>query len=263
MRLFLLNIGWICKLSTNRKRLNVTLNEADKLILEKLAMERGISMSELVGYYIQIDNDADIYKADWRPRLKTAHLERDVKPEFEGNCTRLSFDGSYHICMMDQGDGAPPKIRKLTKSDIACRDICNKCPIDTRKADLRKGVMVQLRDPRGIRTNLIETAPTEFFIPACLADAELMEDGQHFLGCDLKRDEMDFQTDEEYDAYEDEPVNIETYCKVIEDGEQCGSLYGKLVGILWGTTVGWDEKSKISYPEIYRMLMSERKAKYG
>jgi len=236
------------------------LNEADKLILEKLAKSRKIPMNELMGYYIQIDNDEDIYNADWRPRLKTAHLKRDVKPELEGNCTRLSFDGSYHICMIDQGEDEPPKIRKLTKSDGAQRDICSRCPVDTRKEDLRIAIM-EGTDKH--RCNLIETAPIEFFKPTCLADAYLAEDGQNFLRCDLKMNEMDFQTDEEYDEYEPEPVNIETYCKVIEDGKPCGLLFATLVGILWGTTDGREEKSKIIYPKVYRMLLRERKAKYG
>ncbi|GAG99741.1 unnamed protein product, partial [marine sediment metagenome] len=54
----------------SRKRFSVQLEESDKLILETLAMRRKLKQKEIVGYYIQIDKEYDLFSGDWKARLE-------------------------------------------------------------------------------------------------------------------------------------------------------------------------------------------------
>jgi len=127
------------------KDFKVTLDEADKLILEKLAIRRRKSQKEIVGYYIQIDNDYDLWSGDWKWRLKGEPNISETLKVPEGSCPALKVLNETFVCLWGQ-ENAPPKIKKLTplvhQLEAACEgckitlDIANK--IRSQEAEIRK-----------------------------------------------------------------------------------------------------------------------------
>ena len=106
----------------------VTLDEADKLLLETLTKRRKMSQKELIGYYIQIDTEHDIYSANWKDRLEGVKEKIETQTVPEGSCPGLIYLKDTFVCLWGQ-ENAPPKIKKLTPLENQLEAACEGCTI--------------------------------------------------------------------------------------------------------------------------------------
>ena len=116
------------KYMPRKKVFSITLDEPDKKILETLAMRRKVSMKDIVGYYIQIDNEYDLYSGDWKARLDVVDSETKIIKALEDKCPGLIQLNETFVCLWGQ-DNAPPKIKKLTPFENQLEAACEGCTI--------------------------------------------------------------------------------------------------------------------------------------
>ena len=96
-----------------KKQVSVEIDEDDKLILVKLTQRRKIKQKDLLGYYVQIDNEYDIYKGDWKARLKELDEKLNESSKkvthLEGECSALIYAEEFHWCVWGRDGKTPDK----------------------------------------------------------------------------------------------------------------------------------------------------------
>ena len=111
-----------------KKTFNITLDEPDKLILEKLAKRHKLSQKEIVGYLIGLDDKYNLMSGDWKGRLEDIDEGQEIRKALEGACPALRKLDETYVCLWGQ-ENAPPKIKKLTTLRDQLEDACEGCTI--------------------------------------------------------------------------------------------------------------------------------------
>jgi len=191
---------------------SITLDEADKKKLEIFAKRRHVSMKEIVGFYIQLDTDYNLWSTDWKDKVKDAEEKRDRYAGLEGACGNMTFAKEDYICVRAVL-GKPPSIKKLSPVLEEAYKICAICEEDTRKKLDRDLTLERVKE---LETKLQEKTSEKFKVPVCNYGAHLAADGISFDACRLNPGKN---------------VSIESYCKVRMNGKPCNSYVERLIGI--------------------------------
>lgn len=111
-----------------KKVFTITLDEPDKEKLEIFSKRRHVSMKEIVGFYIQLDTDYDLWSTDWKDKVKDDEDQRARYAALDDACPALIYLNETFVCMWGQ-DNAPPKIKKLTPFENQLEKACEGCTI--------------------------------------------------------------------------------------------------------------------------------------
>ena len=203
-----------------KKQKSVGINEDDNLILEKLTKQRKITKIELIGYYIQIDNEYDIYKPDWKARFEELDKKLDEKlaeekeriTRLDTDCPALIYAENSDWCIWGV-DGKPPAKKKLAKDRGESLEICAACKKTLEIKLENESYQVKVQE---LEMKLRDQSNKKFKIPQCSNGARLDVDGLAFEGCPRSRDK---------------PVSIESYCKKLKNGAGCDWFKLRLVGV--------------------------------
>ena len=202
------------------KTFKIDMDEPDKLLLETLTQRRRISQKELVGYYVQIDTEVDIYNPDWKARLDEFNKIIDKKLEesskkvvrLEGECSALIYAEEFHWCVWGR-DGKTPDKKKLAKDLGQAKEMCLACKKTLEIKLENESYQVKVRE---LETKLQEQSTKKFKIPQCSRGARLDKEGLAFEGCERSPGA---------------PVSIEGYCKKIKKGMGCDWFKSRIVGV--------------------------------
>ena len=199
-----------------KKQKSVGIDEDDKLILEELTKRRKIKQIDLIGYYIQIDNEYDIYKPDWKARLKDLDKKLDAASKkvvrLEGECSALIYAEEFHWCVWGR-DGKTPDKKKLAKDLGQAKEMCLACKKTLEIKLENESYQVKVQE---LEAKLKVKAGKKFKIPQCQSGARLDGDGLAFEGCPRSPGKV---------------VSIEGYCKKLTKGAGCDWFKSRLVGI--------------------------------
>ena len=195
-----------------KKTYTITLDEADKDKLETFSKRRKASMKEIVGFYIQLDTDYDLWSTDWKDKVKEADDRRARYTGLDGACGNMTFAKEDYICVRAVL-GKPPSIKKLSDELEEALKICAICEEDTRKKLDRDLTLERVHE---LEVKLKERATEKFKIPQCNSGARLDNEGLAFEGCPRSIGK---------------PVSIEGYCKKINGGRGCDWLKIRLIGV--------------------------------
>ncbi|MBA7491304.1 hypothetical protein ES702_01849 [subsurface metagenome] len=155
-----------------KKVYSITLDEPDKDKLEILAKRRHVSMKEIVGFYIQLDTDYDLWSPDWKKKVKENEDQRVRHTRLEGSCPALIYLNENYVCLWGQ-DNAPPKIKKLTPFKDQLEDACEGCTITK---DIRNKIRDQEAELRTLRAAVDVGIVGK--IPQCKNGGRLKEDNK-------------------------------------------------------------------------------------
>ena len=197
---------------TRKKTFNITLDEADKLLLETLTKRRKITQKELIGYYIQVDTEHDIYNANWKARLEGVKEDRNRYAGLEGSCTNMTFAKKNYICVR-ANLGKPPTIKALSEELDEAHKICGICEVDTSKKIEHDETLERVRV---LEKQLSERSTEKYKVPTCTYGAYLDADGLSFNGCRLNPGKT---------------VSAQEYCKVRMTGKPCNAFVERVVGV--------------------------------
>ena len=190
----------------------ITLDEADKLVLEKLAKRHKLSQKEIVGYLIGLDDKYNLMSGDWQKRLTGDDEERDRYAGLEGSCANMTFAKKNYICVR-ANLGKPPTIKALSEDLDEAHKICGICEEDTRKKLDRNDTLERVHE---LEAQLKTQATEKFKVPVCNYGGILAGDGVSFKGCRLNPSKT---------------LSIEDYCKVRINGKPCTSYIERVIGV--------------------------------
>jgi len=125
----------------------ITLDEADKLVLEKLAKRHKLSQKEIVGYLIGLDDKYNLMSGDWKGRLEDIDEGQEIRKALEGSCPALIYLKDTFVCLWGQ-ENAPPKIKKLTPFKEQLEDACEGCTITRDIANKIRSQELEIRTLR-------------------------------------------------------------------------------------------------------------------
>ena len=195
-----------------KKTRSLTLDEADGNKLEAFSKRRHVSMKEIVGFYIQLDTDYDLWSTDWKDKVKEAEEKRDRYAGLKDACENMTFAKEDYICVRAVL-GKPPSIKKLSPVIEEAYKICAICEEDTRKKLDRD---LTLERVKVLEAKLKDRAGKKFKIPQCNNGGRLDGDGLAFEGCPRSPGK---------------PVSVEGYCKKLNNGQGCAMFKSRIVGV--------------------------------
>jgi len=169
-------------------------------------------MKEIVGFYIQLDTDYDLWSTDWKDKVKESEDRRARYTGLDEACGNMTFAKEDYICVRAVL-GKPPSIKKLSDELEEALKICVICEEDTRKKLDRD---LTLEKVKFLEKQLQETAIKKFKIPQCNNGGRLDGDGLAFEGCPRSRGK---------------PVSVEEYCKKLNNGLGCPMFKSRLVAV--------------------------------
>jgi len=190
----------------------ITLDEADKLVLEKLAKRHKLSQKEIVGYLIGLDDKYNLMSGDWQARLEGEDEDRDRYAGLEGSCANMTFAKKNYICVR-ANLGKPPTIRALSEALDEALSICAICEEDTRKKLDRNETLERVHE---LESKLNVRSTEKFKVPVCNYGGTLAGDGVSFSACRLNPGKL---------------TSIENYCKIRMNGKPCTSYIERLIGV--------------------------------
>ena len=190
----------------------VTLDEADKLLLEKLSKRHKLSQKEIVGYLVGLDDKYNLMSGDWRARLGGDDQERDRYAGLKNSCANMTFAKKNYICVR-ANLGKPPTIKALSEDLDEAHKICAICEEDTRKKLDRNDTLERVHE---LEAQLNQKSSEKFKVPVCNYGGILAGDGVSFEGCRL---------------YPGKTLSIEKFCKLRKNGKPCNSYVERLIGV--------------------------------
>lgn len=195
-----------------KKTRSLTLDEADGNKLETFSKRRNTSMKEIVGFYIQLDEDYDLWSADWKDKVKKSEDQRERYTLLDGSCPALAFADNVWKCLWGQ-DGKPPAIKTLAKDLDEALELCAACTKTLKIKLENESYQVKVQE---LEMKLKENSTKKFKIPQCNNGARLDSDGLSFEGCPRSPGK---------------PVSIEGYCKKLKNGAGCDWFKTRLIGV--------------------------------
>lgn len=197
---------------TRKKTFNITLDEADKLLLETLAKRHKKDQKFIVGYLISLCDKYNLMAGDWQARLEGEGEDRDRYAGLEMSCKNMTFAKKNYICVR-ANLGKPPTIKALSEELNEAHKICAICEVDTEKKLEHDETLERVRV---LEKQLSERSTEKFKVPTCTYGAYLDADGLSFNGCRLNPGKT---------------VSAQEYCKVRMTGKPCNAFVERVVGV--------------------------------
>ena len=196
------------------KQKTISVGEAHKELLVKLAQSTKIDQKHITEYLIDLAVKLDLMKPGWENRLKESERIRETYTRRKGQCSAMTFAGEYHICVFGHAE-KPPTIKKLSKDYGEALEICKSADCEARLEMKIKNE--EYRNKIKVLETTLETRSTETWkIPVCQQGAVLSSDVLNFTGCPKVRGT---------------PVSIKEYCQKLRNGQGCAVYTERVIGV--------------------------------
>ncbi len=196
-----------------KKTHTITLDEADKELLELQAKRHKKDQKFIVGYLIGLNEKYNFFGAeDWKDRLIADDEKREDYTLLDGSCPALIHADKVWKCLWGQ-DGKPPAIKTLAKDLEESLEMCASCSKTLKIKLENESYQVKVQE---LEAKLEEKATKKFKIPQCKNGGRLDGDGLAFEGCPRSRGK---------------PVSVEEYCKKLNSGLGCPMFKSRLVAV--------------------------------
>lgn len=204
---------------TRGKVFNVSMNEADKLLLETLAKRHKLTQKVIVGTLVKMCDKYNLMAGEWESRLVADEEKEEKQGDYtrqDATCEAFVFGDKMHFCVWGQ-EGKPPLIKKLAKNEVEALDMCAKCVKTLELKD--KLVTLEMKLAKGM----------VYDIPSCKMGGQLSTDGKKLYCKDPKKAAQ----------YRD----VNKFCKVVNRGANCEYLTWTKIAVK-GKKPDLDDKSR-------------------